>query len=170
VFILFNSTYKFNNKPALYALTTGVLQRIRGGEHQPSSKEGGRKHQVTACYTHAIILCLFSLCEKDKMPHRNPLSYEKLHVLYLFRTHVTLNICLLWNELVLVVGRLCSSGRFVGVMKCFSTCVILFQTLQNTFVESWLDERGHSLVPLSNPGSDPEVSLGSGGHGTLLGR
>jgi len=29
-------------------------------------------------------------------------------------------------------------------------------------VESWLDERGHSLVPLSNPGSDPEVSLGSG--------
>jgi len=37
-------------------------------------------------------------------------------------------------------------------------------------VESWLDERGHNLVPLSNPGSDPEVSLGSGGHGTLLGR
>ena len=29
-------------------------------------------------------------------------------------------------------------------------------------VESWLDERGDSLVPLSNPGSDPEVSLGSG--------
>jgi len=26
------------------------------------------------------------------------------------------------------------------------------------------------LVPLSNPGSDPEVSLGSGGHGSLLGR
>jgi len=37
-------------------------------------------------------------------------------------------------------------------------------------VECWLDERGHSLVPLSNPGSDPEVSLESGGHGTLLGR
>jgi len=26
------------------------------------------------------------------------------------------------------------------------------------------------LVPLSNPDSDPEVSLESGGHGTLLGR
>jgi len=37
-------------------------------------------------------------------------------------------------------------------------------------VESWLEERGHSLVLLSNPGSDPEVSLESSGHGTLLGR
>jgi len=45
---------------------------------------------------------------------------------------------------------------------------MLFQ--QKIYVESWLDERGHSLVPLSNPGSDPEVSPESGGHGTLLGR
>jgi len=37
-------------------------------------------------------------------------------------------------------------------------------------VESWLDERGHSLVLLSNPGSDLEVSLESGEHRTLLGR
>jgi len=28
-----------------------------------------------------------------------------------------------------------------------------------TYVESWLDEREHSLLPLSNPGSDPEVCL-----------
>jgi len=42
--------------------------------------------------------------------------------------------------------------------------------ISKTELESWLDERGHSLVPLSNPGSDPEVSLGSGGHRTPLGR
>jgi len=46
----------------------------------------------------------------------------------------------------------------------------VFKSTDQISVESWLDERGHSLVPLSNPGSDPEVSLGSGGHGTLLGR
>jgi len=55
---------------------------------------------------------------------------------------------------------------------------ILKHTVRNIFtkkilfftVESWLDERGHSLVPLNNPGSDPEMSLESGEHGTLLGR
>jgi len=44
------------------------------------------------------------------------------------------------------------------------------QKEEGGIVESWLDKRGHSLVPLSNPGSDPEVSLESGEHGTLLGR
>ena len=43
-------------------------------------------------------------------------------------------------------------------------------SIKSLTVQSWLDERGHSLVPLSNPGSDPEVSLESSGHGTLLGR
>jgi len=37
-------------------------------------------------------------------------------------------------------------------------------------VESWLDERGHSLVPWSNPGFKLEMGLESGEHGTLLGR
>jgi len=37
-------------------------------------------------------------------------------------------------------------------------------------VESWLDERGHSLVPLSNPGFKLEMGLESSEHGTLLGR
>jgi len=37
-------------------------------------------------------------------------------------------------------------------------------------VESWLDERGHSLVLLSNPGFKLEMGLESGEHGTLLGR
>jgi len=41
---------------------------------------------------------------------------------------------------------------------------------QKCTVESWLDESGHSLVPLSNPGSDPEVCLENGEHGNLLGR
>jgi len=36
-------------------------------------------------------------------------------------------------------------------------------------VESWLEERGHSLVPLSNPGFKLEMGLESGEHGTLLG-
>jgi len=35
-------------------------------------------------------------------------------------------------------------------------------------VESWLDKRGQSLVPLSNPGSVPEISLESSDRGTLL--
>jgi len=39
-----------------------------------------------------------------------------------------------------------------------------------TVVESWLDERGHSLVPLSNPGFKLEMGLESSKHGTLLGR
>jgi len=34
--------------------------------------------------------------------------------------------------------------------------------------ESWLDERGHSLVPLSNPGFKLEMGLESGEHRTLL--
>jgi len=35
-------------------------------------------------------------------------------------------------------------------------------------VESWLDERGHILVPLSNPGFVSEIGLESSEHGTLL--
>jgi len=35
-------------------------------------------------------------------------------------------------------------------------------------VESWLDERGHSLVLLSNPGLVTEIDLESSEHGTLL--
>jgi len=35
-------------------------------------------------------------------------------------------------------------------------------------VESWLDERGHSLVRLSNPGLVTETDLESSEHGTLL--
>jgi len=34
-------------------------------------------------------------------------------------------------------------------------------------VESWLDERGHSLVLLSNPGLVTEIDLESSEHGTL---
>ena len=37
-------------------------------------------------------------------------------------------------------------------------------------VESWLDERGHSLVPLSNPSFKLEMGLENDEHGTLLGR
>jgi len=46
------------------------------------------------------------------------------------------------------------------------------EKMQNSLVsvESWLDEREHSLVLLSNPGSDQEVNLESSEHGTLLGR
>jgi len=35
-------------------------------------------------------------------------------------------------------------------------------------VEFWLDKRGHSLVPLSNPGFVSEIGLESSKHGTLL--
>jgi len=35
-------------------------------------------------------------------------------------------------------------------------------------VESWLDKRGHSLVPLSSPGFVSEIGLGSSEHRTLL--
>jgi len=35
-------------------------------------------------------------------------------------------------------------------------------------VESLLDKRGHSLVPLSNPGFVSEIGLESSEHGTLL--
>ena len=34
---------------------------------------------------------------------------------------------------------------------------LLMYAIATVYVESWLDERGHSLVPLSNPGSNPEV-------------
>ena len=47
-------------------------------------------------------------------------------------------------------------------------CTWLAQKQERGIVESWLDERGHSLVPLSNPGSVPEISLESSERGTLL--
>jgi len=46
----------------------------------------------------------------------------------------------------------------------------LAQKIKGGIMESWLDERGHSLAPLSNPGFKLEMGLESGEHGTLLGR
>jgi len=47
----------------------------------------------------------------------------------------------------------------MAVLDSFSCC---------TIVEPWLDERGHSLVPLSNPGFVPEMGLEGSERGTLL--
>jgi len=46
----------------------------------------------------------------------------------------------------------------------------LIKKQKGGIVESWLDERRHSLMPLSNPGFILEMGLESGEHGTLLGR
>jgi len=70
----------------------------------------------------------------------------------------------------------------VGIIKCICfNCLKralsrmidytqLAQKQERGVVESWLEERGHSLVPLSNPGFVPETGLESSEHGTLLRR
>jgi len=92
------------------------------------------------------------------------------------------NLPALFNSLIIEILRLCIMLLAVGIIICICLSCLkkalskmtkhtwLAQKQDGGIVESWLDERGHSLVPLSNPGSDPEVSLGRGGHGTLLGR
>jgi len=86
------------------------------------------------------------------------------------------------NSLIIEILRICIVLLAVGIIICICFICLknalskmtkhtwLAQKQEGGIVESWLDERGHSLVPLRNPGSDPEVSLGSGGHRTRLGR
>jgi len=86
------------------------------------------------------------------------------------------------NSLIIEILRICIVLLAVGIIICICFSCLkkalskitkhtwLAQKQEGGIVESWLDERGHSLVPLSNLGSDLEVSLGSGGHGILLGR
>jgi len=45
----------------------------------------------------------------------------------------------------------------------------LAQKQEGGVVEPWLDKRGHSLVPLSNPGFVPEMDLEGSGSRALLG-
>jgi len=87
-----------------------------------------------------------------------------------------------FNSLIVEILRICIVLLALGIIicicfSCFKKALSkmtkhtwLAQKQEGGIVESWLDERGHSLAPLSNPGYDPEVSLESSEHGTLLGR
>jgi len=86
-----------------------------------------------------------------------------------------------WLKELIVEGLcICIVLIVVGIIMCICfnclikalsrtiDCTWLAQKQERGIVESWLDERGLSLVPLSNPGFVPEIDLESSECRTLL--
>ena len=90
------------------------------------------------------------------------------------------NLPVWFKELIVEGLCICIVLIVVGIIMCICfnclikalsrtiDCTWLAQKQERGIVESWLDERGHSLVSLSNPASVPEISLESSARGTLL--